>query len=56
MGLRGKGSGPKEYWVESSNGGSLKKGGAQRGCGQFIGPEKPVAQEGFGVGLSKKGC
>ncbi|RVW28979.1 LINE-1 reverse transcriptase-like [Vitis vinifera] len=35
VGLRGKGSGPKEYWAESSKGGSLKKGGAQRDCGQI---------------------
>lgn len=34
----------------------MKKGGAQRGCGQFVGREKPVAQEGFGVGLSQEGC
>ncbi|RVX07796.1 putative ribonuclease H protein [Vitis vinifera] len=56
VGLRGKGSGPKEYWAESSKGGSLKKGGAQRDCGQIVGREKALAQEGFGVGLSKKGC
>ncbi|RVX00390.1 hypothetical protein CK203_024489 [Vitis vinifera] len=42
MGLRGKGSGPKEYWVESSKGGSLKKGEPKglwtvyRGLGQGI--------------------